>query len=191
MTAVIVGLIAGCSTGHGAASPPRPAHAPPMARPAPYSKIDLRFVDRAYVYTDDALMLARLAATRPADPRIAQLAAGLRTVQQGNVQELSGWLLRWGKKPPTMPVSSAGGSWPGLATASQIKRMGRLSSAAFDRKFLKVIIADQRGELSAATIEQEGGTFGPGRQLASQIVSTSTLAIVRMTQLLKLTGTAG
>ncbi len=185
LTAVAVGLMTACASGQGATPRPRPASTYAMASPAPYAKIDLQFVGRVYVYVDEALMLARLAATRSANPHIAQLAAELSTVQQGNVQQLSGWLRQWGKKPPGMPLSPADGSWPGLATASQIARVARLSRVTFDHKFLKLLIADQRGELAVGTTEQEGGKFGPARQLASQIVSGSTLAIVRMMHLLR------
>lgn len=185
VVAVTVGLTTACSAGHGATPPLRPSSAHHVGSPAPYSKIDLEFVDRSYVYMHDALMLAQLAHRRSANPQVVRLAAALSTVQQGNLQELSGWLLRWGKQPPALPFSSPGGNWPGLATASQISRAASLSSVAFDQEFLKLTIADQRGELAAGTIEQEGGTFGPARQLASQIVSSSTLGIVTMTQLLR------
>jgi uncharacterized protein (DUF305 family) len=182
-----LGITSGCgNSGHGAtAAPPRPAVTYHMASPVAYTAADLTFVDRASVYLDDALMLARQAGTRSADPEIRQLAAGLRTVQQDNVQQLSGWLRQWGKRPSGLAVPDASGSWPGLPTDVQMKRLAQLKPASFDRAFLKLIIADQRGVLAASTLEQEGGAFGPARQLAAQIVASSALAIVRMKQLLK------
>ena len=190
MAAVVVAgvcVMAGCgASGQDAtAPPPRPTGSYHMGSPAAYTAADLNFVDRAYVYVDDALIIARQAPSRSADPQIRQLAAGLSTVQQGNLQQLSGWLWQWGKKPPALPASDLGGSWPGLPADIQIKRLSQLKAAAFDRAFLRLIIADQQGALAAATPEQERGRFGPARQLAAQLAASSTLAIVHMRQLLR------
>jgi uncharacterized protein (DUF305 family) len=189
MTAVVVAgtcLMPGCAhPGHGAAMPrPRSVGSFQMASPAAYSTADLSFVDRTYVYVDDALIIARQASSGSVDPQLRELAAGLITVQQGNLQQLSGWLRQWGKKPPARPASDAGGRWPGLPADIQIKGLARLKAAAFDRAFLTLIIADQQGALAATTAERERGAFGPARQLAAQMAASSTLAIVHMRQML-------
>lgn len=181
----VAAVLTGCGgPGHGAALPPGPASSHHMAAPAAYRAADVTFADRTYVYLDDELVLAGLAATRSGDPQVRQLAGGLRTVQQSNVQQLSGWLQQWGKGLPGIPASDTGGSWPGLPTHAEISQLAQLSPASFDRAFLKLLIADQRGALAAAVQEQEGGAFGPARQFAAQIVSGGSLAIMRLTQLL-------
>jgi uncharacterized protein (DUF305 family) len=155
-----------------------------MASPPAYTATDLRFVNRALVYMNSALTLTGAPGIR-SDPQIAQLAAGLRTSQQGSMQQLSGWLRQWGRRPPEIPTSPAPGSWPGLASRTQIKQLGRLPPTDLTSKFLNLIVADQQGVLAAATMEQEAGAFGPARQLAAQLVASTTLTIVNIRQMLK------
>jgi uncharacterized protein (DUF305 family) len=155
-----------------------------MASPPAYTATDLQFVNRALVYTSDALTLTGEPGLR-SDPKVAQVAAGLRTSQQGIMQQLSGWLRQWGRKPPKIPASPTRGTWPGLASSAQIEQLRQLPPTAVASKFLNLIIADQQGVLAAATLEQERGEFGPARQLAAQLVASTTLTIVNLKQMLE------
>lgn len=185
IAAVAVAAVSGCGNpGHRAAPvPARSGSAYHMASPPAYTATDLQFVNRALVYMNNALTLAGEPGVR-SDPQVAQLAAGLRTSQEGNLQQLSGWLRRWGRKPPKAPASPTQGTWPDLASSTQIHQLAQLSPTAFRSQFLKLVVADQQGVLAAATLEQESGAFGPARQLAAQLVASSTLTIASMRQML-------
>ena len=154
-----------------------------MPSPAAYKVVDLQFADRLYEYVSAATATAALAKGRTSAPQLLQLATGMGVETQGIKQELLGWFSQWGKKPPTGAAALIG--WPGLRWQAQVRQLAHLRGTAFAQEFLNMVIANQHGALDAATIEQEGGVFGPARQLASQIVSSSTLAIVHSRQLLR------
>jgi uncharacterized protein (DUF305 family) len=154
-----------------------------MASPPLYKLADVQFADRMYLYVSGALSISAQARGRASDPRVLQLASGMSSEMSGSKQELLGWFSAWGKSPPgPLPRSDRG--WPGLPSQAALRQLRTLRGSTFDRMFLKLVIADQQGILGAATLEQEGGVFGSARQLASQLVSSSTLTIVHMKQLL-------
>jgi uncharacterized protein (DUF305 family) len=155
-----------------------------MASPPAHNAADLQFAGQMYVFASDAVLIASQARGRSADPQIALFAQGLRTVQVSTAEEVSSWFRMWGKPVPRNS-DAAIRSTGGVPSSAQLRELAAARGPAFDRAFLKLIIADQQGALAAATLEQEGGAFGPARQLAAQMVSSSTLAIVRLDQMLK------
>jgi uncharacterized protein (DUF305 family) len=185
ISVVVPFLLAGCSgSGHpAAAESPRPSFTYHMASPPAYKLADVQFADRVYLYVSGALSISAQARGRALDPRVLQLASGMSSELSGSKQELLGWFSAWGKRLPGGVSPSARG-WPGLPSQAAVRQLEALRGSAFDRMFLKLVIADQQGMLAAATLEQEGGVFGSARQLASQLVSSSTLTIVHMKQLL-------
>lgn len=168
------------------------SHAPHiyhMARPAASTAVDVQFIARMYQYCKDALALALAAQAkgRAASNRIAEFAAGMREVQTGNFQELSEWrALLENSSSRNLKPSYQG--WPGMPASGQISRLSALTGKPFDRAFLELMIADQQDALHVATLEHGGGRYGPALQFADQIVSSSTLLIVRMRQMLRTLG---
>lgn len=183
--AVVAASLAGCGGTMHPAGPPGPSSAARRVTSPAHKAADVTFADRLTAYSRGALALAGEARGRASDPSMLELAAGLRTVQQGDAQEVADWFRAWGLRPPG--AATAGGP-AGVPSAAQLSHLSVLTGPAFDRAFVKLVIADQQGALHAATAEQQTGSYAPARQLATQIVSASALAIVRLKHLLKAHG---
>lgn len=180
-----MGILSACAvSGHPATTAPtRPAPAYHMASPVAYTMADVQFADRMAAYLNGALAISGQARARSSNPQVLELALGTGAELRGQLQQLLGWYAQWGKKPPGSAAAVHG--WAGVPSQAQIRQLAALRGPAFDHAFLELITADQQGVLGVATLEQEGGTFAPARQLAAQLVSGSTLAIVRLKQMLK------
>jgi uncharacterized protein (DUF305 family) len=181
---VIVLSLTGCaSSGHGHAASSRPSHPASfyrMASPPAYKALDLQFTGRLYLLRSEALQMARQAIKIGYSPAVRQFASGLLSVQQGEMTKLTGWLTQWRVPLPQASKLAEEGSWKLSPSQAEVSDLRALTGAAFDRRFLELVITEQQGALALATVEQEGGGFGPARQLASEIVASSTATIVAM-----------
>jgi uncharacterized protein (DUF305 family) len=155
-----------------------------MASPAAFRPLDLEFADRLYGYGSAAVQLAAQGSTHHAAQAVRQLAAGMQQVQEGYLRELAGWLRQWGQPLPAPTGPGPAGGRALAPSAAQVRQLSRLAGARYDRLFLRLLTADLRGSLQAALAEQQGGGFGPGRQLAAEVVSGSTAVIVTMRSML-------
>jgi len=197
-----LGLVTGCSGQGGPAAARSPqqgrsassgpsasgasrANSVHMASPAAYKVADVQYADRMNAYVNGALTLSAQAQGRTTDPVILEFAKGMAVELGGSHQQLTDWFAQWGSKSSAGSAAALRG-WAGIPTSASERGLAAESGITFERAYLRLIIADQQGMLSASTLEQEGGAFGPARQLADQIVSSSTLAIVRVNQMLKL-----
>jgi uncharacterized protein (DUF305 family) len=196
-TAIMVALLvmlAGCSAGGGTHPRPatRPASAYHMLSPVAYQPLDLEFASELYVYSGLALQLVRQARADSLGPVIRQFDHGMAEVQAGYAQELSGWLRQWNQPLPDVDAPPRVFASELSLTSGDVSELGTFSGPEYAVKFLDALISDEQGALRIATAEQEGGGYGPGRQLATEVVAGSTATIVTIRSMLhQITPAAG
>ncbi|GGZ91750.1 DUF305 domain-containing protein [Streptomyces echinoruber] len=85
----------------------------------------------------------------------------------------------------SMPgMDHTGGSMPGMMSDADMRRLEKLSGAAFDTAFLQMMIRHHEGAVAMARTEQAKGAYGPARNLAKSIVATQSAEITEMRKLL-------
>jgi uncharacterized protein (DUF305 family) len=155
-----------------------------MVEPAPYKQLDLKFATELYLYTGLALQLVRQPKTETLAPAIKQFDQGLLMVQTGNSQELAGWLSQWKRPLPNLSVPLKASAHDLSLSPNEVRQLNAMSGQSYTIGFLKLLISDEQGALQVASAEQEGGAYGPGRQLATEVIEGSTAAIVTLRSML-------
>jgi uncharacterized protein (DUF305 family) len=85
----------------------------------------------------------------------------------------------------SMPgMDHSGGSMPGMMSDADMRRLEKLSGAAFDTAFLQMMIRHHEGAVAMARTEQAKGAYGPARSMAKSIVATQSAEITEMRKLL-------
>jgi uncharacterized protein (DUF305 family) len=162
-------LVIGCSGGTPASQRSIPASAYEMKSPAAYNEWDVKFIKGAYISHFEVTEILRKTPERTKNTEIRNLATGMLTVRNGELQMLTSWLKTWNIPTPK--------STPAGQTA---KKLNRLSDTAYDTELLKFLVENQQELLSLATQQQEAGRFTPARRLAEQTVRSSTGVISNM-----------
>ena len=159
------GLLLGCAT-TPRTPPPTPRVSSAAAAPAPdahhhhtegtgpitipagalYTEADVRFMQGMIAHHGQAIHMSRLAAARGADPRLLRFARKIDQSQAGEIALMQDWLRANGQ---VVPDASAwrGMSMPGMLTAEELAELEGLRGAAFDRRFLTLMIRHHEGAL--------------------------------------------
>ena len=159
------GLLLGCAT-TPRTPPPTPRVSSAAAAPAPdahhhhtegtgpitipagalYTEADVRFMQGMIAHHGQAIHMSRLAAARGADPRLLRFARKIDQSQAGEIVLMQDWLRANGQ---VVPDASAwrGMSMPGMLTAEELAELEGLRGAAFDRRFLTLMIRHHEGAL--------------------------------------------
>ncbi|MEJ2866158.1 DUF305 domain-containing protein [Actinomycetospora sp. OC33-EN08] len=154
---VLVFLTAGCAA----------APAPAPAAPDP----DVQFASMMIPHHEQALELSALVAGRTTDPTVTDLAFRIDRDQVEEVGQLQGFLnLRGG--PPPMPMHAMAG----MADAPTLEALRTSSGPAFDRLWLRTMIAHHEGALTMAR-DYPGGAL---TEFARTLTLTQQAEIDRM-----------
>jgi uncharacterized protein (DUF305 family) len=154
-------------------SEPRERREPekPETPPEPAADVDLKFIDSMWRHHDDAVAMARLAATQASRAELQEFAAGIITDQERQVALLKEWRGQW---------------YAGRSDASGgMKRMGtgelaRLTGPAFDAKFLAMMIDHHQGGASMARSSLDRIQHAELKALAQQIADVQSQEIAKM-----------
>ncbi len=144
-----------------------------------------------------AVEMAKLAASRAGNPQVKQLAATIEAAQQPEIATMTGWLTTWGQPTtmpgmPGMPSASSGhgghdmggGTMPGMMSEGDMMILEGLTGAEFDRSFLTMMTAHHQGAVDMAKAEQTEGLYRPAIDLAKSIQTSQTTEIRTMKDLL-------
>jgi uncharacterized protein (DUF305 family) len=188
--------VAGCGTASttssstGSSSTPSPAAS---AVTGDHNPADVSFAQGMIPHHQQAIAMAKLAATRAASPEVKTLATQIQSAQDPEINQMTGWLTAWGA-PTTMPgmtgvpgpTMGAGsmGSMPGMMSDADMGMMSGLTGAAFDRQWLTMMTAHHQGAIAMAHTEQANGRYGPAKTMADNIVRTQTDEVTKMASVL-------
>lgn len=186
----------GGSSTDNQASTTTPANTPAATTAAagPHNNIDVEFAQMMIPHHQQAVEMAKLAATRAGNPQVKQLAAAIETAQQPEIATMTGWLTSWGQPTtmpsmPGMPSASGGhdmggGTMPGMMSEADMMTLEALTGTEFDRSFLTMMVAHHQGAIDMAKAAQTEGLYPPVIELAKSIQTSQTAEIRTMKALL-------
>ncbi|MEV0197144.1 DUF305 domain-containing protein [Nonomuraea sp. NPDC050691] len=176
-------LLTACNSG----SPPGQA-APPigdvanMATTQPgasFNDADVMFAQMMIPHHEQAVEMAELAETRASDPEIKELATKIKDAQAPEIKTMRGWLEEWGKPEPT-GMGHMDHGMPGMMSAEDMDKLKDAKGAAFDKQFVRMMIAHHEGAIHMAEIEQAQGQNPDAKELAKSIAASQQAEIEQM-----------
>jgi len=170
--------------------------------PAPaaqHDTADVMFAQMMIPHHQQAVAMAKLAATRASMGEVKKLATAIEGAQQPEIDKMTGWLKSWGASMPSSggmsgssPGSMSGGSMSpgsigsgnGMMSAADMTKLGKLSGMAFDKAFLQMMIRHHQGAVTMAKTEQAQGRADDAKTMAAGIVTSQSAEITTMRKLL-------
>ncbi|WP_212844081.1 DUF305 domain-containing protein [Catellatospora sp. IY07-71] len=186
----LAGLAAAVLTaaGCGSSAPHNPGtgHNMPAASvpaSANFNAADVSFAQMMIPHHEQAVRMAEFAGTRAADPQVQQLATQIKTAQGPEIATMKGWLDAWGQ-PTAAPMGGMHGDMPGMMTEEQMGSLENMTGIAFDREFVRMMIAHHQGAVQMAKTEQAQGANVDAKALAATIEKAQTAEIATLQQVL-------
>ena len=134
-----------------------------------------------------AIEMADLVPDRTKDPEVRDLAERIRGAQQPEVDRMTGWLAAWGAAP--MDQHGHGdhgdeGGTSGMMSDEDLVELGALRDAAFDRRWLEMMVEHHEGAVTMAQTVIRTGRHTGTRALAEEIITAQQQEIAEMKALL-------
>lgn len=179
-TAFLIGLAGCASTG---------APSPGAAGAADHNEADTTFAQMMVVHHEGALEMAGLAIDKSASEDVRSLAGRIEAAQGPEIDQMRGWLEQWGEPAPEDSdmggMDHGGMDMGGLDQQAAMDELEALDGAAFDRRFLELMIEHHRGALTMAQTEVANGRNEPAISLARTIITAQEKEISEMEGLLE------
>jgi uncharacterized protein (DUF305 family) len=135
-----------------------------------FNSQDVAFAGEMVPHHMQAVEMAALAEGRAETQEVLDLAADIEKAQKPEIDTMTGWLDAWGKESPeghhSMEDMSEG---EGMMTGSQLADLKASKGAAFDEKFLTMMIEHHEGAIETAKVEEAKGQYPPAIALAKRI----------------------
>ncbi|MFE4412105.1 DUF305 domain-containing protein [Streptomyces sp. NPDC056821] len=186
VTAALV--LAACGSGEDSAGGARTSSPASAERTAgAHNDADVSFAQGMIPHHQQAVLMARTAATRASSAEVKDLASRIEKAQDPEIETMSGWLESWGAKVPSaMPgVDHSGhGDMPGMMDGQDMNKLAKASGADFDRMFLTMMVEHHEGAVEMATTEKANGRYAPAKKTADDIITAQNAEIEEMNKLL-------
>ncbi|NUW43601.1 DUF305 domain-containing protein [Nonomuraea rhodomycinica] len=148
-----------------------------------FDDADVMFAQMMIPHHRQAVEMAGLAATRAGDPEVKKLAAKIKAAQDPEIATMTGWLQGWGKPEPT-GMGHMDHGMPGMMSAEDMDQLKDAKGAAFDKQFVRMMIAHHEGAIQMARTELAQGRDDAAKKLAQSIQSSQQAEIDQMKQIL-------
>ncbi|HEY1972440.1 MAG TPA: DUF305 domain-containing protein [Pseudonocardia sp.] len=137
-----------------------PVAAPNTAVSAAHNQADVSFVQQMIPHHQQAVAMAKLAATRAASPRVKDLAGRIEAAQQPEIDQMTGFLRIW--NIPAAPDPDASMSAPPTMTdMPEMSRMNHSQDSSGQGAMGSMPGMSMPGMMSDAAMRQLGQTSGP------------------------------
>ncbi|MFQ5691315.1 MAG: DUF305 domain-containing protein [Gemmatimonadota bacterium] len=170
-----------------------------------FTEADVRFMTGMIAHHAQALVMAGLAPTHGASPRLRTLTARIINAQRDEIAWMQTWLRDRGRPVPQVHIEGTELTvsgvdedlmhMPGMLTPQQMRDLDRSRETEFDRRFLTYMIQHHQGAVSM--VDELFGTDGAAQggstfKLASDIQVDQATEIARMKLMLEaLPGSGG
>jgi uncharacterized protein (DUF305 family) len=142
---------------------------------------DVMFAQMMIPHHQQAIVMARQAATKAASPQVQRLARQIEQAQGPEIQKMTGWLKDWGASQPSANGMHMGS---GMMSEQDMRQLGKLSGKSFDQAFLRMMIRHHQGAVAMAKTEQARGAATDAKAMAGRIVTSQSAEITTMQKLL-------
>ncbi|MBV2353672.1 DUF305 domain-containing protein [Streptomyces sp. J2-1] len=161
---------------------------------------DAGFARDMAVHHQQAVEMSYIVRDRTRDAEVRRLAYDIAQTQANQRGMLLGWLDLWGRpkvsaKPPMtwmgmgdMPPGQDGALMPGMATNTELKKLGTLNGRAAEVFYLQLMTEHHRGGVHMASACAARCTVPAEKRLASGMVQSQSSEIELMAGMLKARG---
>jgi uncharacterized protein (DUF305 family) len=182
---LIVAALAACG---GSSSTAVKTPAPKAGAPATaaFNDADVTFAQGMIPHHEQAVEMADMALDPNvgAGPKIKDLATRIKAAQDPEIKQLTALLKAW-NKPVAMDTSNGHdmSSMAGMMSADDMKKLGTLKGAEFDKAWASMMIAHHKGAIQMSTTVKAGGSNSDALALAAKIATAQEAEIREMTPL--------
>lgn len=188
VAAALLALTAGLAACGGDTSEAEPA----AERTAPngdvFNDADVEFASGMIPHHADALLMVDELQGRDVSPGLTTLAEDIRAAQAPEIELMTDWLTAWGEPVPETARdhvnSHDGGHDGGHDSMAGMDDLEQLEGAAFEQRWLELMVEHHQGAVEMARVEQEHGTFADAVALAEDIERSQTAEIDRMREMI-------
>ncbi|MGW3353386.1 DUF305 domain-containing protein [Nonomuraea rubra] len=171
------------SAGFTALSQTTPTATAASGQPSPaFNHADVMFAQMMILHHQEAIEMAKLAATRGSDSEIKRLASKIEKEQEEETQAMKGWLSEWGKPEP-MP--GMGHDMPGGMSEEDMQKLQSAEGKEFDKLFAEQMVTHHKGAIEMARTEESDGADPQAKELAKTIIATQQEEVKQLEQILK------
>ncbi|MEW2501208.1 MULTISPECIES: DUF305 domain-containing protein [unclassified Amycolatopsis] len=161
----------------------------PAAPTADHNAADVTFAQDMVPHHRQAVEMSVPVPQHTGDQRVVKLAQQIQQAQQPEIDQLTAWLKAWGAPAPsTMGGTDHGrmsgmdhGRMPGMVDTAGLDQ---LRDAAYDRKWLELMIEHHSGAVAMARTELAQGSSAAAKAMAQRIADTQEAEITTMKSLL-------
>lgn len=150
-----------------------------------HNQADVAFAQEMIPHHEQAVEMAKLAATRADSAEVKTLAADIAAAQGPEIRTMNGWLKGWGEDSSMAGMGDGDMAMPGMMSAADMRRLTGATGADFDKMFLTMMISHHQGAIQMAKDEQSKGKDTDAIELAKKIESAQTDEIAKMQGMLQ------
>ncbi|MBF6238302.1 DUF305 domain-containing protein [Nocardia otitidiscaviarum] len=146
-----------------------------------FNAADVEFLQMMYPHHAQAVEMAKLVPGRTQNQELIALAQAVEQAQAPEMRQISTLLVSFGKPAPGEDGGHAGhGGMPGMMSPEQMTALELASGAAFDEKWMTMMIEHHQGAIAMAETELAQGVNGEAKQLAQAIIAAQRTEIDQM-----------
>ncbi|MCP9623066.1 DUF305 domain-containing protein [Nocardia otitidiscaviarum] len=150
-----------------------------------FNAADVEFLQMMYPHHAQAVEMAKLVPGRTQNQELIALAQAVEQAQAPEMRQISTLLVSFGKPAPGAGGGHAGhGGMPGMMSPEQMTALELASGAAFDEKWMTMMIEHHQGAIAMAETELAQGVNAEAKQLAEAIITAQRIEIDQMRKML-------
>jgi uncharacterized protein (DUF305 family) len=175
--------LAGCGDDTGSGTPTSASSTPV----AGFNDADVSFATAMIPHHQQAVQMSEMAARKGSSPALRRLAAQIKAAQGPEISTMSGWLTAWGKPVPGQSHGGHSGhddTMPGMMTEDELAGLGNERGAAFDRRWMQLMIVHHQGAVTMAKRAQTTARNAAVIALAKRIETDQNREIATMRRML-------
>ncbi len=176
--------LAGCagSNSSGSGAMPGMDHSSSSSAPAAdFNGADVMFAQMMIPHHQQAVEMADMILAKPGiNAGVVALAGDIKAAQKPEIDQLQGWLTKWGAGTSAGGMSHGGG----MMSDADMKSLQAATGTEAARLFLTQMTAHHEGAIVMAQDEVNSGKNADAVKMAQSIVTTQTAEIAKMKALL-------
>ncbi len=162
-----------------------------------HNDADVSFATDMIPHHAQALLMVDMTEGRQRSADFAALTEQIRAAQTPEIEEMTGWLEDWGEPVPDSTGRMTGGMGGvdgmdgmdgmggGMMSQDDLDRLEGASRPAFERMWLRMMIAHHEGAVAMSRTEVAEGEYPPAVGLARSIIESQTAEIATMREMLR------
>lgn len=157
-----------------------------------HNDADTAFAQMMIVHHEGAVEMADLAVREASSEEVRALAEDISAAQGPEIELMRSWLDAWGEEPAAGgahgmdhgDMDMSGMEMEGLTQEEAMAELSGLTGAAFDERFLELMVAHHQGAVQMAQAQLEDGENPQAVELAQRIIADQQAEIAHMQELL-------